>query len=191
SAEAKYTTPIGTENCGLVPFNPGFALEQSTKAFDSPDGLTNELTLPHNTLEQEAKEKIYDSSQVKTVEVALPEGITLNPSAAAGLEACTPEQIGIGTKNPVSCPEGSRLGTVTLNVPGLPPESLKGHVFLGGPPSGPITGPPYVVYVEASSERYGVVVRVKGLAEPNETTGQLRTTLSENPEQPFSGVVLH
>jgi hypothetical protein len=185
SAEEKYTTPIGTENCGLVPFEPGFALTQGTKASDTPDGITAELTLPHQVGATE-----IDSSQVKTATVTLPEGITLNPSAAAGLEACTPEDIAIGTKNPVKCPEGSRLGTVTLNVPGLPAGSLQGYVYLGGPATGPITGPPYVVYVAAESERYGVSVRLKGEATPNETTGQLTTTFSENPEQPFSDLIV-
>lgn len=100
TAEAKYSPPIGTENCGLVPFNPGFAVAQTTKGSDLPDGLTTEFSLPHNTVAEEESKKIYDSSQVKTATVALPEGITINPSAAAGLEACTPEEIGIGTKNP-------------------------------------------------------------------------------------------
>ena len=91
----------------------------------------------------------------------------------------------------MSCPEGSRLGTATLNVPGLPSGSLQGYVFLGGPASGAITGPPYVLYVEAESERYGVIVRLKGLTSTNESTGQLTTTFTENPEQPFTNLVLH
>ncbi len=186
SAQETYETPIGTEGCGLVPFEPGFALSQATKASDTPDGITTELTLKHNTGATE-----IDDSQVKTATVTLPEGITLNPSAAAGLEACTPAEIGIGTKNPVSCPEGSRLGTVTLNVPGLPAGSLQGYAFLGGPATGSITGPPYVIYVDAESERYGVSVRLKGETTTNEATGQLTTTFSENPEQPFSSLVVH
>jgi hypothetical protein len=202
SAEAKYTTPIGVENCGLVPFNPGFTLAQSTKGSDLTDGLTTEFTLPHNTVEEEEKLEIYDSSRVKKAEVRLPEGLTLNPSAAAGLEACTPEQIGIEkgvfVRKPVphiseqiNCPEGSKLGTVTLNVPGLPSGSLLGNVFLGGPATGPITGPPYVIYVAAESEHYGVLERLKGETTPNETTGQLTTTFKENPEQPFTNLVVH
>ena len=184
--QAGYTTPIGNENCGAVPFAPSFLLSQGSKAPDSPDPLSAELVLPHNP-DPEA----IDDSQVRTASVVLPEGITLNSSAASGLEACTPEQIGIGTKNPVSCPEGSRLGTVTLNVPGLPEGSLQGNMYLGGPASGPITGPPYVIYVAAESERYGVIVRIKGTTTPNPVTGQLTTSFTENPEQPFSDLILH
>ncbi len=186
SAKETYSTPIGTENCGIVPFEPGFGLKQSTKASDTPDGITTELSLPHDQ-----NPSNLDSSQVRTASVTMPEGITMNPSAAAGLEACTPEQIGIGTKNPVACPEGSKLGTVSLNVPGLPAGSLQGNMFLGGPATGPITGPPYIIYVEAESERYGIIVRLRGVTTPNEKTGQLTATFSENPEQPFSNLVLH
>ncbi len=186
TAQAAYTTKVGNENCAEVPFAPSFLLSQGSKAPDAPDPLSAELTLPHNP-----DPESIDDSQVNTATVALPEGITLNTSAASGLEACTPEQIGIGTKNPVSCPEGSRLGTVTLNVPGLPEGSLQGNMYLGGPASGPITGPPYVIYVAAESERYGVIVRIKGTVTPNPSTGQLTTSFAENPEQPFSDLILH
>jgi len=181
--EANYTTPIGTEDCGKVPFEPGFLIAQSTTAFETPDGIKTTLSLAHEPEE-------VDDSQVKTATITLPAGVTLNPSAAAGLEACTPEEIGVGTKNAVTCPEGSRLGTVSLDVPGLPEGSLKGYAYLGGPAGAPISGPPYVMYVEAGSTRYGVDVRLKGLVTPNETTGQLTTTFSENPEQPFTKLVL-
>jgi hypothetical protein len=121
----------------------------------------------------------------------MPEGMTLNPSAASGLQACTPSQIGIETRNPVTCPAASKIGEVTLTVPDLPAtEPLTGNLYLGGPGSGPITSPPYTMYVDAESSRYGVSVRLKGSVTPNETTGRLTATFSENPEQPFSNIKL-
>jgi hypothetical protein len=189
TAEAKYMTLVGNDGCAAVPFQPAFKLTQGTTASDQTDGLIAELTLPHDANPELPH---VDSSQVKAATVALPNGITLNTSAASGLEACTPEEIGIGTKNPISCPAGSKLGTVTLNVPGLPEGSLQGNMYLGGPAGGgAITGPPYIIYVAAESKRYGVIVRVRGVTTPNETTGQLTTTFTENPEQPFSDLILH
>ena len=188
----QYVTPIGAEGCkgesGLLipPFAPTFALSPETTQSDQPDGITTELTLPHDP-----SPTGIDSSQLKTAGVTLPEGLTLNPSAANGLKACTPAQIGIGTRNAVSCPAESKIGEVTLTVPDLPAaEPLTGSLYLGGPESGPITGPPYTMYIDAESSRYGVSVRLKGSVVPNETTGRLTATFTENPEQPFSNVKL-
>ncbi|HWY90783.1 MAG TPA: hypothetical protein VNY31_08945 [Solirubrobacteraceae bacterium] len=188
STEGTYTPPIGNENCGAVPFEPGFALAPETTQSDQPDGITTELSLPHNPGSGSAE---LDSSQVRTATVTLPEGMTLNPAAAAGLEACSPAQARIHSLTPgVACPAASKIGTVALNVPGLPAGSLNGNVYLGGPESGPIGGPPYIVYVDAESARYGISVRLKGETTPNETTGQVTTVFSENPEQPFSNLKL-
>jgi hypothetical protein len=191
STSAKYSGPLGTEGCdgaspfAEVPFAPAFALTPETKQSDQPDGVTTELTLAHDP----NPEKI-DSSQLKTASITLPEGMTLNPSAANGLQACTAAQIGIHTTSPVTCPEASKIGTVTLNVPDLPPGSLQGNIYLGTE-SGPITGPPYTMYLNAESTRYGISVRLKGSVTPDETTGRLTATFSENPEQPFSDAILH
>jgi hypothetical protein len=187
SASEKYTTPVGTEGCNSsVPFAPTFSLAPGTTQLDQPDGVTAELGLPHNP---NAKE--LDSAQLRTASVTLPEGMTLNPSAAHGLEACTPAQARIhSTVAGVACPGGSKIGEVTMEVPGLPAGSLGGNVYLGGPESGPITGPPYTVYLDAESESYGVSVRLQGSVLPNEATGRLTATFSENPEQPFSNLKL-
>jgi hypothetical protein len=182
-----YETLIGLQECRKLPFAPTFSLEAGAGGSDQPDQLTTEVTLPHFTGAEE-----IDSSQVKTATITLPEGMTLNPSAAAGLEACTPAQARIHSEEfGVTCPAASELGTVSLNVPTLPNGSLTGSIYLGGPESGPITGPPYTMYVVANSARYGVSVRLKAEVIPNAVTGQLTTVFNENPEQPFSNLALH
>jgi hypothetical protein len=187
-----YTGPLGSEGCkgesGLLipPFKPEFKLTPETTQQDQPDGITTELQLPHDP-----SPKGIDTSQLNTAEITLPEGMTLNPSAARGLEACTQAQARIHSATfGVACPGASKLGTVALNVPTLPEGSLQGNVYLGGPASGPITGPPYTIYVNAESTRYGVDVRLQGSVVPDETTGRLTATFSENPQQPFSNIQL-
>jgi hypothetical protein len=187
-----YETLIGLQGCKNVPFEPEFKLISGTSGSDQPNEITTEFKLPQYTGEQ----KEINSSQVKTATVTLPEGMTLNPAAAAGLEACTVAQARIHSATfGVACPGGSEIGTVDLEVPTLPPGSLTGNVYLGGPVTGsetaPITGPPYIIYVVANSERYGVSVRLKGEVIPNEVTGQLTTVFKENPEQPFTSLALH
>lgn len=187
-----YTAPIGTEGCnGALPFatvsfDPTFAIAPENKQSDQPTGVIAELAVPHSTSPAE-----IDSSQLKDASITLPEGMTLSPSAAHGLEACTPAQARIHSKVAgMGCPAASILGSDTLTVPQLE-GTLEGSVYLGGPESGPITGPPYTVYVDAESARYGISVRLEGKVVPNETTGRVTVNFLNNPEQPFSNLVMH
>jgi hypothetical protein len=202
-AARTYTTPIGTEGCfggtsltvppfefKTAPFVPTFSVTPETTQSDKPTGVTADLTLPHDP-----SPTGIDSSQLKNATVVLPEGMTLNPSAATGLKACTAEQIGIGTTNPIKCPLDSQLGTVTLTVPDLPAsEPLEGNIYLGG--TEPITGgsaaePQYTIYINADTTRYGISVRLQGTVKPNPTTGRVTTEFNNNPEQPFSKITLN
>lgn len=185
-----YVTLLGTEGClgespfAPVPFEPGFKLNPETTQSDHTDGITAEVTVPHPT-----SPTSIDTSQLRTGIFTLPEGMTLNPSAATGLKACTAAQIGIKTRNPVTCPVESGIGKVILTVPDLPAsEPLTGDIYLGG--DEPITKPPYTIYVDAESARYGISVRLQGTVEPNETTGRLTTVFANNPQQPFSNLKL-
>ncbi|HUB73615.1 MAG TPA: hypothetical protein VL979_06230 [Solirubrobacteraceae bacterium] len=181
-----FTTPIGLEGCNSLKFEPTIALESGSSASDEPNPFSTEVSMT-NEPEERAQ------AQVKTASITLPEGMTLNPSAAHGLEACTVAQARIHSSTfGVACPSGSELGTVSLEVPTLEGAVFTGHVYLGGPVSGsetgPITGPPYIIYVVADSERYGISVRLKAEVIPNETTGQVTTVFNENPEQPFTNL---
>lgn len=182
TATGEYTTPIGLSGCGSLLFEPGFALTPGTTQSDQPDAFTAAASEPHNPATN-------DQSQVKSASFTLPEGMTLNPSAAKGLAACTSAQAHIHSeKFGVECPEASKLGTVTLDVPDLPDGSLTGAAYLGAPESGTITGPPYTMYIVANSEQYGVSVRLEAQVFPNEATGQIKTVINEPPEQPFSNL---
>jgi hypothetical protein len=182
AVHTSYTTTVTSaeEKCNLVQFEPKFVLHPSTTQADQPDGITTELKFPLNTSSSE-----IENSDLKTSKVTLPEGMTINPAGAAGMEGCTPEQIGIGSANEVACPSRSVLGSELLEVPGLPPGSLTGKVYLGKPATGPITGPPYTIYTDVESERYGQAVRLEGKVEPNLSTGQMTTTFANNPQGPF------
>jgi hypothetical protein len=185
----EFTTPIGLEGCEHLNFNPEFGFTQANTLSDQPDELTAEASEKHEPTKP-------DVSQVKSASFTLPEGMTLNPSAAYGLEACTESQAHqegtvFGSQFGVECPVGSKIGTVSLNVPTLPNGSLTGNVYLGAPNSGTITGPPYKMYVVANSNEYGVSVRLLGEVVPNEFTGQVTAFFRNPPEQPFSNLTMH
>lgn len=176
-------SPVGVEGCDKVPFKPTAVVVPETAQSDAPDGTTTEVKTPQNAGAGE-----INTADIKDVHLTLPEGMALNPSAARGLQACTAGQIGIGTTNPVTCPAASRVGSVTIETD-LPPGSLSGNVYLGSPTGGPISGPPYTIYLDAESI-YGVSVRLQGSVNPNPSTGRLEATFTNNPELPFSALLL-
>ncbi len=176
-------TPVGVEGCSNVPFKPTAEVRPETAQSDEPDGAITEVRAPQNAGENE-----INTSDIKDAHVTLPEGMTLDPSAAHGLQVCTPAQIAIGTRERVTCPEASKVGTVSIETD-LPPGSLAGNVYLGDPTGGPITAPPYTIYIDAESV-YDVSVRLKGTVNPNPSTGRLEATFLENPPLPFSDLAL-
>jgi hypothetical protein len=184
-----FKEPIGLTGCEAVPFEPGFGLGSATSVTDQPNEFTATAAEEHNR-------KGIDSSQVKTTSITLPEGMTLNPSAAHGLTACTEAQAHqvagqvFGPQFSVECPASSKIGTAALNVPTLPDGSLTGDVYLGAPNSGTITGPPYKIYVVANSVPFGVSVRLVGETVPDPVTGRVTTVFRNTPEQPFSSLAI-
>jgi hypothetical protein len=177
-------TPVGVEGCNNVPFKPTAAIAPETAQSDQPDGAAVDVQVPQN-----AGAGQINTADIQNARVTLPEGLTLNPSAAHGLETCTAAQIGIGTTNAVSCPAASKVGEVTIETD-LPPNSLKGPVYLGSPSGATITGPPFTIYIDAESTTYGVSVRLKGQVTPNLSTGRLEATFTENPQLPFSELTM-
>jgi hypothetical protein len=177
-------TPVGVEGCDKVPFKPEATIASEVKTSDQPDGATVEVKAQQNVSAEE-----INTADIQNARVTLPEGLTLNPSAAHGLETCTAAQIGIGTTNPVGCPAASKVGEVTIETD-LPPNSLKGPVYLGSPGGGSIAGPPFTIYVDADSAAYGVSVRLQGKVSPNPSTGRLEATFTENPQLPFSDLIM-
>lgn len=176
-------TPVGVGGCDKVPFKPTVTVTPENSASDEPDGATAEVKAPQKTGPEE-----INTADIRDVHVTLPEGMTLNPSAAHGLAACTAAQIGIGTTRQVTCPAASKVGTVAIETV-LPPGSLAGNVYLGSPSGGPITEPPYTIYLDAEST-LGVSVRLQGSVTPDPSTGRLRATFANNPQLTFSDIIL-
>ena len=189
-ARTQTHTPVGVEGCGKVPFHPTAEAHPETAGSDEPDGVTAEVKVPQNV-----GPEAIDTADIDDAHLTLPEGLTLDPSGAQGLVACTAAQAGLeevqpGVRptTPVSCPAASKIASVTIETD-LPPGSLTGSVYLGSPRGGPIMGPPYTVYVDAESG-YGVSVRLMGTVNPNPATGRLEATFSGNPQLPFGALVM-
>jgi hypothetical protein len=195
TSKRSYTSLVGSIECAGLKFEPAFSLTAGSALSDQPDGVTSELKTSHPATGPES-----DTGDLETITVKGPEGLTMNPSAASGLEGCTPEQAAVNKPNtelkiaelqPIGCPPGSKIGNVNLEVPTLQQGQLQGPIFLGKPASGPITGPPYTIYLDPESLRYGQRVLLKGTVTPNPATGQLTVTFNENPQAPFNNAIVH
>lgn len=184
-AKTAFEPPVGVNGCDKVPFEPKVSVTPSTTQPDAPAGTTITVEVP-----QSKGNEAINSSALKEAKVTLPEGMTLNPAAASGLEACTDAQFarGVGSSK---CPAGSEIGTVAIETPTLPAHSLQGKVYVGAPlNNSPKSGTDYRMFIDAESARYGVAVQLEGRIEANETTGQLTTLVAENPQIPFSSFTL-
>lgn len=182
--------------CGALHFNPSISLTPDLAQAGAPTGLGVDLTVPQNS-----DPSIPATPDLKKVVVTLPPGTVLSPSAANGLGACSPAQIGLQNNAPPSCPDSSKIGTVEVETP-LLEHALKGSVYLaqqgnagtaqGSNPFNSLLA----IYVVA--EGSGVVVKLPGhveLGEPGVSNGlepgQIRTTFDDNPQLPFSDFKLH
>ncbi|HEY7255395.1 MAG TPA: hypothetical protein VH476_01825 [Solirubrobacterales bacterium] len=196
SAEPQFESPLpeGKKpiDCARVPYEPSLEVDPGQPATDSPSGAITDVQVPHITGGGER-----ESSQTKRAEVTLPDGMGIDPSAANGLVACTEEQFGKGTGNPVACPPDSKIGTVAIETPPLPPGSLTGDVYVGRQKSSdPASGDLYRLFVVANSQRFGISARLIGNVMANPLTGRLTTVFDDGrfgraplpglPEVPFT-----
>ena len=169
-------------NCESLRFAPTITVAPEQTQASTPTGYEVDLKVPQT----EGAEGLA-SAELEDAVVTLPAGVVLSPSAANVLQACTEAEVGLGSEQSVDCPAASRLGTVSLVTPALSGE-LKGALYLGGPPSGPITGPPFTVYL--TLQGHGALVKVRGTVTTNRETGQLTIAFDETPELPFSELKL-
>jgi hypothetical protein len=181
--ESKLPPGTSPKDCATIPFNPSIEVDPGTKQVDSPAGAVTEVKLPI-----EPSPTGQETSTMRTARVTLPAGMGLNPSAANGLAACTDAQFAKGTRNPVTCPPASKIGTVTVATPPLPEGPLTGNVYVGEQKSrDPESGEEYRILVHAFSARYGVDLRLVGNVIANAKTGQLTAVFDDPPKNVLRG----
>jgi hypothetical protein len=179
------TTPAMT-GCGFNPFDPVFGLAPSTRAPHTPSGVDAEVRMP-----QDASITGLAPADVRRVTVTLPDGLTINPSSADGLGACTDAQLLLKQEGAAACPDASKLGTVRLRTPELDHE-IGGSIFLRSQSSSdPLSGELFRIAVEIRSDDDGIDIKLPGSLSVNPTNGQVTTTFAELPQLPFERFTLH
>jgi len=178
--------------CDQLRFSPeAFTVQPETATADTPTGLNLDLKIPQpETPETLATPPLRDAS------VTLPAGLTVDPSAASGLAACSESEIGwLGpgvtnfTAAPPACPEASKVGSVEVLTP-LLAAPLVGSVYLAAQDENPF-GTLLAGYIVIDDPVTGTVVKIAGNLTPNPQTGQITGVFDENPQLPFSDLKLH
>ncbi len=181
---AQAESPLITD-CGSLEFEPSVDIEPTTTAPDAPSGLDVDLSFP-----QEDNDQGQAPPALKKAVVTLPEGMSINPSAAGGLSACSDAQLKLRSKDPVSCPESSKVGSVTATSPVLE-KPVEGGVYIRSQNSGdPESGEMFRLALVLEDEARGISVRLPGQVRVDEATGRIETTFDNNPELPVSNIAL-
>jgi hypothetical protein len=182
--------------CERIPFEPSIAVQPSTRSAESPSGLEVSLLVPQSWEDP----NVLSTSYLKDTSVALPQGMSANPSLAAGLGSCSPAQYAAETVSSLpgqGCPAESKIGSIEIETP-LLNEKIPGAIYIATPydnvpsfgdnehPGGSLLA----LYVVAKDPERGVLIKVAGKIEPNPVTGQLVTTFLDTPQQPFNRFTL-
>jgi hypothetical protein len=171
--------------CAGVPFNPEASALPTSMTADSATGLDFDLDVPQGGL---LDRNATAPSHLRDVSVDLPEGVSVNPSGATGLEGCSDAQMAVGTQAAPGCPDGSKIGTVEVSSP-LLDRPIGGTMYLGEPKStDPSSGEMFRLFVVARDDDFGIMIKLPGSATADPATGKLHATFENNPRLPFDSL---
>jgi hypothetical protein len=181
---ARAVSPLIT-SCETLEFDPSVDITPSTTAPDAPSGLNVDMTFP-----QEDNDQGQAPPALKKAVVTLPEGMTINPSGAGGLAACADGELLLKSKDPMTCPDASKVGSVVATSP-LLDEEIKGGVYIRSQNSrDPESGEMFRLALVLQNKDRGIDVRLPGQVRINRATGRIETIFDNNPELPVSSLKL-
>ncbi|HEX5592078.1 MAG TPA: hypothetical protein VFX35_01880 [Solirubrobacterales bacterium] len=167
-----------TTGCDKLDFAPSFTAAPTSQEAGAPTGLETTLKIPQN----ETAEGLA-TSQLRNAKVTLPQGMTISPTAADGLEACSAEQAHYGEAVESACPEAAKIGTAELDVPPLS-RRMHGALYQRTPEPG------HLFRIWLVSDELGVHVKIPGEIHADQSTGQLTATFTDTPQVPMRELVL-
>jgi hypothetical protein len=172
--------PTGCED---LPFSPSLSFQPVTHQIDKPSGYEVGLT----ALQEEHLG--LAAADLRDVAVKLPIGVSVDPSAADGLQGCTDAQLAYGSGDSASCSPASQIGEAEVETTLLAPHSVTGRIYLGTPLNNdPTSGEMYRLFLVLDGP--GLQIKIKGSAVADPATGQLTATFKDNPQLPFSELKL-
>jgi hypothetical protein len=206
------------DGCNQLPFGADIEAAPDVQSASTPSGLTVHVRVPQ---EAALNPEGLTDADVRNTTVALPPGVTLNPGAAAKLEACSAAQVGFLEKDASEpalnlftpslpepfCPDGSKVATVKVTTP-LLPNPIEGAVYLASPaPNGEPGENPFnslvAQYIVAEDPVSETLLKIPGEVVPCEhagemvasmtcqVAGQLISSFEDTPQAPFEDLEVH
>lgn len=190
--------PTGLGGCAALRFEPLTVGQPTNQRASSATGYDFSLTPKEEALTNYRNDV---PSQPRKAVVSLPDGMTINPSLAAGLGVCTPAGYAAETASSApgaGCPENSKIGRFTVQSP-LFAETIDGAIFLAQPDDRGSATPgaenPFdsllAIYLVAKAPTRGVLVKVAGQLSADPVSGQLTAIFDRLPQLPYSNLKMH
>ena len=206
------------DGCNRLPFEPSIKVAADGTEGSSPSGLSVDV---HVNQEAVLNGASLADSTVRGITVALPEGVSINPSGAGGLEACSEGQVGFeadhgvggfeevspgvtmpvfSSKLPAPLSSGQDLGALGFCADASKIGTVKIHSPLL---PHPLEGAVYLASQNANP--FGSLVAMYIVAEdpvsgvlvklPGQVhlspSGEITTTFEDDPQLPFEDAELH
>jgi hypothetical protein len=214
SASAVAPAVTGCDAPGLAAqFTPSFDMRPTPSTgslqADAPSGYTVDLKFPQAANDptdssSPADPSVPNAPPLKDATVTLPEGVSVSPSAADGLDGCTDtgagDQVHYDNTDPVTCPDASKIGSVVATSPLLAKRDLVtdqvigadpvgGNVFVIAPHPGDLSSDNsrdglFRLLIEVDSRKLGVNVKIPGVVTADKDTGRLTARFEDNPQLP-------
>jgi hypothetical protein len=103
------------DGCNRLPFEPSVRVTPDVQAGSSATGLTVDV---HNPQEESLNANGLGEGDPKSITVALPEGVAINPADADGLQACSESLIGYQGSAEAELQPNMQLPSFSPRVPG-------------------------------------------------------------------------
>jgi hypothetical protein len=186
SAPSTLSAPFpAITGCGKLSFEPKLTVTPTNPEASAPTGVDADLQVPQDETPQGRA-----TSALKSANVLLPPGLTINPAAGDGLAACSGAEVGFETTAPPDCPDAAKIGSAEIDVPALE-RVLRGAVYQRTPEPG------HLFRFWLVTDELGVRLKLPAEIVADPVTGQLRTifiglaALGGNPQVPVADLKLH
>jgi hypothetical protein len=166
-----------TTGCNGLAFEAELTATLTTTAARTATGLELDISKP---TQGDMDPAVRADPDTQSIAAALSPDLRLDQDTIEALSACTEAEFDpADTADPAMCPESSKIGSLTANIPGLE-TPLAGSIYFGG------SAYPDAYRVFLSATGTPASAKLVGALESEPETGQMTLSLSDLPQLPFA-----